>query len=79
MFSCEHFPTLKRFILIGHEDCGYYQVIPPNGHTIDREKNDLPVAANFLGLLVPERAVIEAYYAYFYGKGHKQIAFERVV
>lgn len=79
MFSCEHFPTIKRFILIGHEDCGYYQVIPTNGNTCNRERADLPIAANFLGLLVPEKAVIEAYYAYFADKSRKRIAFEQVV
>jgi len=78
MFSCDHFP-IKRVILIGHQDCGYYSVIPTNGSkSQSREKDDLPVAIKMLDLVVAEGVTIEAYYAFFSDASCTQIAFQKV-
>ena len=79
IFMCSHFP-INTVVLIGHEDCGYYGIIPQNGSVSKcREKDDLPIAASMLGLVIPERVSIEAYYAYFVDKKRTRIAFEKIV
>ncbi len=78
MFSCTNFPV-KRVVLIGHECCGYYQVIPQNGYKgCCRENDDLPVAAKMLDLVVPEKVTVEAYYASFTDKKHTKISFKKI-
>ena len=79
MFSCNHFP-IKRIVLIGHEDCGYYEeLVPQNGNpSSTREKDDLPIAAKLLNLMVPEKVVVEVHYAFFADKERTQIAFENI-
>lgn len=76
IFLFEHFPSIKRVIAIGHQDCGYYKVIPDKGNTVDREKDDLKGIIFSLGLFVPEGVTIEAHYAYFADKGRTKIAFQ---
>ena len=80
LFSCEHFKSIERVILIGHQDCAYYSVVPRNGNgEKDREKKDLPIAVDLIGLIVPEKVVVQAYYAYFADKKRTKIAFQQIV
>lgn len=78
-FSYDHFGTIVRIILIAHQDCGYYSVVPKNGNNQDREKNDLQEAMFLVSLTSPERTRIEGYYAFFANKSQTRIAFEKVV
>ena len=79
MFSCQHFP-IKRIVLIGHEDCGYYgELVPNNCRSTTPEKDDLPAAVRLLNLMVPERVIVEAYYAYFANKKRTHISFQKIV
>jgi carbonic anhydrase len=79
-FSYDHFEKINRIILISHEDCGYYSVVPKNGgNQNNREKNDIPQAIFQVSLTSPEKAKIEGYYAFFVDKKRTLISFEKVI
>ena len=78
MFTCEHFKSIKKIILIGHQDCGYYSIVPSNGDKEEREKKDLPIAAKLLKLMIPEGTTIEMYYAHFEDAERTQISFQPI-
>ena len=75
MFLCDHFP-IELVVPMGHEDCGYYNVVPQNGKVSStRERDDLVTARKLLGLVIPEGVRIETHYAYFADKAQTKIGF----
>ncbi len=80
MFTCNHFRTIKRVYIIGHQDCGYYGIVPAatDEKSEERERSDLPVAKDLLRLIVPEGAIVETFYAEFTDPERREISFERI-
>jgi hypothetical protein len=72
-FCLKHFSEVTNIVLIGHEDCGYY-----NGHINlpGEEKNDLKKAGNFVSVLFGK--TVELYYAKFDGSEKSKIVFEDI-
>ena len=67
-----HFPTIKKDIIMGHQDCGYYTTIENNPAVDEQEKKDLSKAVKTIHTIVHIPA--EAYYAKFVDG---MIAFEK--
>jgi hypothetical protein len=83
-----HFPSIRRIILINHEDCKYYESLKSRvlgfmgsnlrispGHA--REDLDL-VSRTFKHLLSHLGLALEIYYAKFADPEHRKVEFERV-
>ena len=77
LFFLKHAPKVKKIILIGHEDCKYYQTFPFTNR-VDRDKEDLVRAVKNLGILLPSMPV-EAYYVRFADGNPAETIFERIV
>jgi carbonic anhydrase len=77
-FYISHFGSIRRVILIGHEDCGFYRGISGLEGLADKEREDLPVAMNMLRQSIDLHIVIEAYYAKFVDLEKTQITFQEV-
>ena len=84
----KQFDSIKRIILINHEDCLYYDVMRSTignlflnrvRDMIERQKIDLKsVSRTLLGLL-GTKTRMELYYAHFADSGRKKIVFEEVM
>lgn len=76
-FFLRHFPSIRRIIVIGHQDCGYYTTIKGRPGRQHPEKKDLPEAVHSLEVIFAN-ITVEAYYASFTDKTHTEIVFEEV-
>lgn len=81
VFLLRYFLSIKSIILINHENCGFYTKIPnPNGK-IDREKNDLPIAARVVADLIFVNDIqdveVKIFYAKFTNTDKGEIVFEK--
>jgi len=76
-FFCGHFTSIKRVVIIGHQDCGYYKTILNHPDKDDREKKDLPRAAEVITREIPG-VTVDCYYARFLDESHAEIVFEMV-
>jgi hypothetical protein len=83
----EHFASLRRLILINHEDCAYYRMLAQEvpglqGHGSGSPhwpRDDLPPIARTVHRLLGHLGWdIELYYARFAAADHSQVAFDRV-
>jgi hypothetical protein len=82
----QHFPCLKRVVLINHEDCAYYRMLAEKlpgllpGHASDpahRAGADLPqIAQVFNRLLSHLDLQTEYYYARFADADHTRVVFD---
>jgi hypothetical protein len=78
--------TIRRIILINHEDCKKYhdlcERLGPssliNGNISDRQRNDLHKVTKVVSSIVSERLGVERYYAKFANPEHTQVTFEGV-
>jgi hypothetical protein len=83
-----HFPSLRRVVLINHEDCAYYKMLGDKipglrleqaGGLAHQPRADLePIAAVFHRLLSHLGLGVELYYARFADGDHCQVVFERL-
>lgn len=83
-----NYPSIKRVVLINHEDCAYYRMLAEKIPAFLRDhgdgENHRPrgdmglVGAVFGRLLAHLGLQIELYYAHFTGPDHTGIAFDRV-
>lgn len=71
-----HFKSIEKIIVIGHQDCGYYKTID-HPDPKDREKNDLPIAADFVKKTV-NAAIVKPFYANFTDENHTEIVFKKM-
>ena len=83
VFFLKHFPSIKKVVLINHQDCGFYELIPnPQNKKENRERDDLPTAAEAVSYKLSAEGiqgiVVEAYYAKFANANHDSIIFERL-
>jgi hypothetical protein len=84
----DHFPSIRRLVLINHEDCKYYESLKSRvlgfmgaGLRISptHAREDLAlVSRTFKHLLSHLGVGLEIYYAKFADPEHRQIEFERV-
>lgn len=83
-----HFASLRRLVLINHEDCLYYRLLAQEvpglqGHGLDSPhwpRDDLPPIAQTVHRLLPHLGWdIELYYARFAAADHSHVAFDRVL
>lgn len=79
MFFLSHFETVKKIVVIGHEDCGYYKTVYTAGD--DREKRDLPKAASSLRIELARKPAtcdveVACYFASFADENRTQIVIE---
>jgi hypothetical protein len=73
-FFSKHLPTIQEIVLIGHEDCGYYnKILKLPG----REKSDLSAARNTIGEFCSKPVWL--YYARFSSEDRTEIAFDQVL
>jgi len=86
-FFLERFDSVKRIVLINHEDCRHYAAMKDvlgslflrYAPTIEeRQQRDLlEVAKTLLGLFKPDLN-LELYYARFLDPDHRQIVFDQI-
>lgn len=74
-FFLEHFDTIRKVVLVGHQNCGYYKTID-HPDKEDKEKKDLPRATDILLHHMPGIKV-ESYYARFSDESRAEIVFEK--
>ncbi len=83
-----HFASLRRLVLINHEDCAYYQMLArkvpglpgPGPDSPHRPRDDLPPIARTVHRLLGHLGWdIELYYARFAGADRSHVAFDRVL
>lgn len=79
----KQFSSIRRIVLINHEDCKYYGTLKDRvlGLLGERQppRNDLTAVARvFETLLSAMRVSVELYYARFADPEHSKITFERV-
>lgn len=84
----EHYSSLRRLVLINHEDCGYYKSLKDKiaGFVTARlralahqPREDLGLVAKVFGRLLSHLGVsVELYYAKFADETHSKIVFEKV-
>jgi hypothetical protein len=85
-FLRRHFASIKRVILINHEDCEYYATLADRFQGLlgsrlsDHMRQDMKSIAGILlrALPVAHGLSIELYYARFADDAHTKIAFERI-
>jgi hypothetical protein len=83
------FPSLRRVVLINHEDCRYYEFLKNklfgflgSRFVIDPEhaRDDLSLVSKAFKHLLPHLGfTVEFYYARFADPAHSQIVFEKVL
>lgn len=83
-----NYPSIRRIVLINHEDCAYYRMLAEKipaflGHPADgpdhRPREDMvPIAAIFSRLLAHLGVQTELYYARFADPDHTQVTFDRI-
>ena len=76
-FFLRHFESIKKIVLIGHEDCGFYKTIADHPDKKDPEKKDLPRAIEAIHETLDGREV-KSYYASFTDENRAEIVFEEV-
>jgi hypothetical protein len=86
---CGHFSTIRRMILINHEDCKYYESLKSRVLTFigsnlrfspEHAREDLGlVSRTFNHLLSHLGVTLEVYYAKFTDKEHRQVEFEKML
>jgi hypothetical protein len=84
----EHFPSIRRVILINHEDCKYYNSLKSKvsrllgsrlGHSMHVAFDDLGLVRQaFQHLLSHLGYTVEFYYARFTDLNHQKVTFEKV-
>jgi hypothetical protein len=83
----QHFHSVRRVILINHEDCKYYDSLKERvldfagAHSVlaDHAREDMPVVAEiFRRLLAHLKLPVELHYASFADPGHTKIVFDQV-
>jgi len=83
----ENFPSIRRVILINHEDCKYYEslkdrvlkVLGAHKTLAEQSREDMgAVARIFASLLSHLGLAVELYYAKFADAEHTKIVFDRV-
>jgi len=84
----KNYPSIRRIVLINHEDCAYYRMLTEKipaflrRHTDSEHheaRDDLgPIAAIFTRLLTHLGVQVELYYARFADADHTQVTFERI-
>ena len=81
------FPTLRRAVLINHQDCRYYEMIREKGRALlglhitglEPPREDLPAIAKALAEQCPHLGIApEIYYARFADSEGRRVTFERV-
>ncbi len=73
-FFSEHFPSIEEIVLVGHQDCGYYnEILELPG----QEKEDLIQARRTLGTFWVKSVWL--YYAKFSSDDQTQIIFDQVL
>jgi|HubBroStandDraft_5_1064220.scaffolds.fasta_scaffold204569_2 hypothetical protein len=78
--------TIRKVILINHEDCKKYhdlcERLGPssllNGNIPDRQRNDLHKVSQVVLRIIPEQIEVQRYYAKFANPEHTQVTFEQV-
>jgi hypothetical protein len=83
-----HHSSIKRIVLINHEDCAYYRMLAekipaflghPAGGPAHRSREDMELIGVVFGRLLAHLGVqTELYYARFADPGHTQVAFDRI-
>jgi len=77
-FAREHWPhSIKRFVLVAHEQCGYYKEKLSQNGQVDLERRDLFKAALYLQKAYPGME-IELYYGRFTNAEKTRMSFEKV-
>ena len=83
----QYFHSIRRIILINHEDCKYYNslkervlgLVGAHSGLVDHAREDLPMVADvFRRLLAHLRLPIELHYASFADPQHTKIVFDQV-
>ena len=84
----KNYPSIRRIVLINHEDCAYYRMLTEKIPAFLRRhadsehhaaRDDLgPIAAIFTRLLAHLGVQVELYYARFADADHTQVTFDRV-
>jgi hypothetical protein len=84
-----HFPSVRRAVLINHEDCFYYRLLAEKipgfatGHTSklkDRPGEDMDLIAGVFHRHLSHLGLrAELYYGKFAGDDHSKMAFDRVL
>jgi hypothetical protein len=84
----EHFPSVRRVVLINHEDCKYYNSLKSKvsrllgsrlGHSLHVSCEDLGLVRHaFQHLLSHLGFNLEFYYARFADDSHQKVVFEKV-
>jgi hypothetical protein len=83
----EYFPSVRRVVLINHEDCRYYEslrgkvfgLIGARLSNLVGAREDLPtIATVFARFLTHLGLDVELYYAHFADGTHNEVVFERV-
>ena len=84
----KNYPSIRRIVLINHEDCAYYRMLTEKIPAFLRRhadsehhaaRDDLgPIAAIFTRLLTHLGVQVELYYARFADADHTQVTFDRV-
>jgi hypothetical protein len=83
----ENFPSIRRVILINHEDCKYYESLKDRVFNLlgvhktpaEQSREDMGALARIFARLLSHLGVsVELYYAKFTDAGHTRIAFDRL-
>jgi len=84
----KNYPSVKRIVLINHEDCAYYRMLteripgflrPGADGPSHRSREDMElIAAVFHRLLSHLGVEIELYYARFADEDHTKVIFDRI-
>ena len=83
VFFLKHFLSIKSVVLINHEDCGFYKLIPnPTNKKENRERDDALVAAKATADRIASERIqgveVLAFYAKFANADRSEIVFEKM-
>ena len=77
--------TIRKVILINHEDCKKYHDLCErlpfsflSGSIPDRQRSDLHKVTQVVSRIIPEQVEVQRYYAKFANPEHTQVTFEAV-
>jgi hypothetical protein len=85
----KHYPTIKRIVLINHDDCAYYGMLQEKivnflgsfGKNInEKSREDMVLIADIFGRLLSHLSgySLERYYAKFTDGTHSKVEFEKI-
>ena len=85
-FYREAFPTIRRIILINHEDCRYYNFLKgkllgllPSPLSVHHGREDLPVVSKIFKMMLTHLGfTVDLYYAKFADPEQSKIVFEKI-